>query len=255
MNQRISLPCVVAALLLAVLAPLANPGVARAQTDPPPNARLYLTWRAPYGQPRATENIMAPCGDSTKVDTLWMTFDPGKPAPGFLGMTGFLAIHPFPGDTLDAYWNFGEGQKVRRLRVQLDPDSVPGMRSAWKTKGMGGFGYFHSPTLGSIRMVQAVAMQMSGPIEPGLYPLARVLVPRPAASSGPCSHPVCIEWQSSSIAFSEGDDPNVTRGQRFVSWNATSGHDPCGALRQVTAPVRSWKPPGAARDSGASVRH
>ena len=255
MNQRIPRQFLAAVLLLAGLAPLANPGASRAQaSEPPPNARLYLTWRAPYGQPRATENIMASCGDSTRVDTLWMTFDPGKSVPGFLGMTGFLDIHPFPGDTLDAYWNFGEGLKVRRLRVQLDPDSVPGMRHAWASKGAGGYGYYHSPTLGSVRMVQAVPMQTAGPIEPGLYAMARVLIPRPA-SSGPCGRPVCIERRSSSIAFSETDDAQVTRGQRFVSWNATSGHDPCGTLRQVQAPPHTWKPPVAARDSAGSARH
>lgn len=232
-----------------LLATIAAPGIAAlspaARAEPataPEAARIYLTWNAPYGQPRASESLSAPCGDTTRVDTLWMCFDPGKASAGYVGMTSTVSLWPADGDTLGPHWDFGHGQAVKRLRIEFNPDSVRGTKRAWHDGGIGRFGYFRGPTSGSIRLIQAVGTRDAIPVEPGgVYALARVLVPRPSKESDACAHPVCIEWQWATMAYGEGDEPQVHHGARFVSWNAPRGKDACGTMRQAGAP-RSWRP-------------
>ena len=237
----------IAALVVACFV-TSGPLATAAEGTDPDGGRIHLTWNAPHGQPRATESLIAACGDSMRVDTLWLTFEPGKDSQGFLGMTGEVTLWPAPGDTLDPHWNFGEGQKVRRLRVEFNPDSTRGLERAWRDGGIGRFGYFYSGRSGTIRMIQAVGSSDALPVRAGVsYPLARALVPRPA-SAEVCKRPICFEWQWATMGYGYGDEPQVRRGSRYVSWNPQTGRDACATMRQVGAP-RAWRPGSAPRDT------
>src|SRR5262245_47285481 len=119
---------------------------------PPPEARLYLTWHAPFGQPGATDQLTAACGDTTAKDTLYMCFDPGTDADHFQSFTATVYFWATAGDTLDPHWSFGEGRDFKRLQVQFAPDSVAGAEPAWPTSAFAAAGYNSSVGSGKLRM-------------------------------------------------------------------------------------------------------
>ena len=70
--------------------------------------------------------------------------------------------------------------------------------------------------------------------------LARLLVRRPPAGAG-CDQPICIEWARATFALTEGYEPTVASGDRFVTWNSRTGGG-CAEFRRPLGP-RPWKPP------------
>jgi hypothetical protein len=211
---------------------------------PVPNARIYLTWNAPFGQARASSDLMAPCGDSATRDTLYMCFDPGREAEHLLGMTATVYFWAGAGDTLPPQWHFGEGEGFRGLQVQFSPDSVPGAPPAWPSPAVARSFFTNTSASGKLKMILAVGLNGAPSASAGhLYCFARLLVPRGAEKTPECDRPICIEWAVGSIAFDFGDAPDINRGSRFVSWNSPDGKV-CAPLRKFAEP---WQPPRPVR--------
>jgi hypothetical protein len=209
--------------------------------SPAPNARLYLTWHAPFGQPRATDQLTAACGDTTAKDTLYMCFDPGRDVDHFQSFTATLYFWAGGEDSLDAHWRFGEGRSYRRLVIQYAPDSVPGAEPAWPTSAFASSGYSSTRASGKFRMIAAGPAGQGWPLQGGKpYVAARFLVPRPAALDRACDRPVCIEWATAMLGLGGGELPEVKSGQRFVSWNSRGGKV-CAPMREFAAPP-PWQP-------------
>lgn len=206
-----------------------------------PDARLYLTWHAPFGQAGATDQLMAACGDTTAKDTLYMCFDPGMDVEGFQSFTATLYFWAAGGDTLDPHWKFGEGRSFTRLEVQFAPEGVPGAEPAWPASAFAASGYSSTIASGKLRMVAAGPDGRGWPLKGGKpYVAARLLVPRPALKGRGCDRPVCIEWSLALLGLGGGRLPEVKTGHRFASWNSKGGKV-CAPMREFAAPP-PWQP-------------
>jgi hypothetical protein len=206
---------------------------------PNPNARLYLAWHAPYGEPGASGALTAACGDTTAKDTLYMTFDPGRDSDHFLGLTATLYFWAGSRDSLAAHWRFGSGRRFRGLDVQLNPDSVPGGPRALPDQSIASAVYDWTRGSGKLRMIIATGPTSAQPVRAGTrYLAARLLVPRPPLGEVGCNQPICVEWALSNLSLGPDDSAEVNRGERFVAYNSP-GDAVCAPLRRFSAP---WQP-------------
>ena len=207
-----------AALVLSAL--LASTGMAA-------RPKVYLTWHAPYGSPRATDTLSAACGDTSGRDTLWLSMHIGADSTNFYAYTMHLLFRAQPGDTLGPNWWFG-GKEANpwNVRVEWVQDSwkdchKPAYFAPWTTVS-----YDRTRESGRLYMnytIRADRAQVVG--GDTLYCLARVLFPRPRPGQANCTQPICIEWSYGQFSFDlYGDDSYPQPGsQRFVSWNSPKG--------------------------------
>jgi hypothetical protein len=203
--------------------------------------QLYLSWNAPYGAPGATDTLTAACGDTSRADTLYLSFDPRRDSPTFFGMIAVINVRPAPGETLGRYWELGDAQgKDKRLRADLDLDGTLPCPQPWKMSGYSRnlINDFADGVV--INLLYAVRSIDAAPVKAGtIYCFARLIFfHRPGEPTG-CPAPACIEWESAQLGFGPGQAVDVdTGGARFVSWNSPTGAI-CGEIRG--RPPR-WKP-------------
>ena len=207
--------------------------------------RVYLTWRAPYGTPRAVEVLSAPCvEDSSARDTLFIAFQTGRDAPHLYGFEGTLVFRPAPGDTLGPNWFFGGGEGNRRnVRVEWLADSAAwgGVVCPWKTTGSGVMNFERSQVAARLRLMYAVPQ--AEPVRAAVtYGYARVIVPRALRGQAGCDRPLCVEWADTNLAYEleAGGEVRGAVGPRFASLNGQACRDYQGARA-----VPAWKPPGS----------
>lgn len=218
--------------------------VVKAQGGPSAgSARLLLSWNAPYGHPRARSEKRAACGDATGADTLYLSFLPGRTAPAFSGITGAVRFHAAVGDSLTPWWQYQRGgPHAGGITVEFGPDPSFPYPQPWTTKGVGQAKLDRDGDGILLRLVYAVPQYATvSTLKPdSIYAAARIIL-RHAAGLPGCDAPVCIEWESGTLAFGLKDEPLVHRGERFVSWNSPGG--------AVSVPYRkrleAWKPRGA----------
>jgi hypothetical protein len=210
------------------------------------HAQLYLSWNAPYGMPRASSQRAPVCGDTTAVDTLYLSFLPGRTTDSFTGFSAELRFHATGGDTLGPFWHMeGKGgANPGNLQVEFGPsETIPGVQP-WTVAGQGLAFLDHTPDAMRLRTIFAVAFEQRSHVDSArVYTLCRILVRhRRTATLAGCEQPVCVEWASARFGFALKDEPEVRRGERFVVWgrDATA----CDASRGPRAPV--WRP-GARR--------
>ena len=200
----------------------ATKGAGRSPQAGSGEARLFLSWNAPYGEPRATAAIAAPCGEGT-TDTLYLSFDPGKDAPGFVGGSAVLYFQAAPGSELPERWKKGTAADSP-VRVTFDADPDHGFLTPWSSQAAGGPYYDVLAGRGRLRLIYAMAANSGSGVKAGtLYGFARVLVPRSPAGAADCSTPLCIEWSSASLAYARDDERNVEQGERWVTVNSPDG--------------------------------
>lgn len=207
--------------------------------------RLYLSWHAPYGLPGASDTLIRACGDTSRVDTLFLSFDPGRACVTFVGMTATLRFRAQAGDSLGPQWGApGAGPLPRWMRLEWAPDSSSGCPSPWSTRGFGFGGYRKLEGQGVLRMVYAVPSGDTARVEPGRrYGLALLLL-RGLPLEGPfCRQPVCVEWTSATMADGSKETPVEGRDCR-VSLNSST--------RQVCNPAAD--PPAEKRAEPAKAR-
>jgi hypothetical protein len=229
------------AALLAASTDRASAVIAPSDTSRAPNSKMYMTWRAPFGQPRATDEIMAACGDSTLKDTLFVCLDPGQDFDQFQSFTASFYFWAGAGDTLDQHWNFGDGMNLHGLKVEFAPDDVPGTEPLWPTSAYAIAGWSSTHASGKLRMLAAGPVGHGWPLKGGtMYVAARVLVPHAQLKNKGCDGPVCIEWSLALLGLGEGMLPEIKSGERFVSWNSRGGKV-CATMRSFAAP-QPWRP-------------
>jgi hypothetical protein len=228
-----------ALLALGALLGLLAPFVARA-AEP----TVYLTWKAPWGEPRATDTLSTNC-DSTGTDTLWLAMDPGMSSPTMLAFSVTLLFHAAPGETLSSVWRQSFIQEQPRL-VIVDADPKPGLGypQMFRTNGAGAASLDMTEHMGRLRIDYATPVPEAIGITPRVYALARVTVKRPGPADSRCGEAVCIDWSELELGISATDDRRLrTHGpHRFVSLNS-----PGGAILSTyrEGERRAWKPPGA----------
>jgi hypothetical protein len=199
--------------------------------------QLYLSWRQPYGMPGASDTLTIVPGDTTRIDTLFLSFDPGRDAPRFFAMSAQLDFHPQPGDTLGPYWQFQRGM----LRMEFDPDGTYPCPQPWIAHGFGVPTLQFDPGRLRLDMIFAVRVEDTAPVAAGTrYCFGRVMLVQKHCRLPGASQPVCIEFAVGRMSFG-GPDVITSEGpQRWVTVNARDG-GVCSEVRHHPAP-EAWRP-------------
>jgi hypothetical protein len=205
----------------------------------PSPARVFLSWNAPHGDPRAREVLTVACGDTTKRDTLYLTFEVGRDSTPVIGLDAEIRLWPAPGDTLDRAWWFESRSNPAHLLADFNMSDVPG-GSIWAAQGAGGVRTVSGRDTAFIRMVWAVRERDAVMLYGGRnYVFARLLVPRPR-SPGVCARPLCFELNYARMATSVMNTEVIRSGGKWLSWNP-GGTTPCAPrVQQGRVPV--WRP-------------
>jgi hypothetical protein len=218
--------------------------VVKAQGGPrADDAQLFLSWNAPWGSRRALRERRPACSDSTREDTLYLSVLPGRTAKRFAGFTGQLFFRATSNDTLGPWWHMeGKGgENAGALRVEWAAAPGFGWKQPFAATGQGFVILDRTPAVARLRMVFAVAYDDAVPIgADSIYALCRVILKHnPSRRLAGCEKPVCVEWGKATLAFGPKDEPEVSRGERFVAYSGAFAI--CEPFRGPR--VASWKPP------------
>lgn len=190
-------------------------------------AQIQLSWSAPFGEPGARRNLVAACDDTTRADTLYLSFVPGASGGAPSAMEVVLCFQAVGRDTLGPFWFFKRGWPNNgNLLVEFDrltgfPCDVP-----WPQRlGNGRVSYDHRSGRGRLDLAFVVEPSGgSGIVAQGRYCLARVIFRQRRTELAGCLQPVCVEWESLRLHSRFGNEIVVTHGgDRFVTWNAVPG--------------------------------
>ncbi|MBI1796088.1 MAG: hypothetical protein HYR74_03440 [Candidatus Eisenbacteria bacterium] len=246
---------VLSVLVVLVIVGAGSAAAAPIRVEGSASPLIYLSWGAPYGRPGAHGNQRVG-RDSTRTDTLYMSFDPVDDAGGFVGLTAVLYLWPQVGDSLGAFWHFERDQE-NPLSCRFDFDVAPYEAiSAWKASGVGFPKYEHTTNGGRLSVIYAVPSTEQKKLKGGsIYCLARVFISHRRARLGGHTRPMCIEWGDANFAVTPMNDVNVRdgAGNPRVSWNSPGGQvcEGFGKSRGAAAlpdTSRGWKgvvPPGS----------
>ena len=216
--------------------------------------QLFMAWHAPYGMPGAQADLEFACGDTSQVDTLYLSFEPGRDLPHFLALFGRLYLHPAFGDSLGAHWRYGRGDANNGgLLIQMDPDGTFPCAQPWMRPGMGAPRYDFDPSLGELEIIYAVPMGDGAPVKAAeRYCFARLLFKHRRCQLEGARQPLCIEWFEAQYSGG-GHDIGITHGSgRFVSINSPDGRV-CTPYRRAQKPT-IWQPPTSPAPPPAAPR-
>ena len=207
------------------------------------HAQLYLSWNAPWSSKRAQQARKPACSDSTVEDTLYLSFLPGREGKTFTGFTAQIFIHATAGDTLGPWWHMeGKGgENAGAMRAEWAAAPGFGWKQPFPVAGQGFVLLDRTPQVARLRMVFAVPYEGAGPVvADSIYTLCRLVFKhRPARALAGCEKPVCVEWGKATLAFGPKDEPEVSRGERFVAFSG-----PYALCEPFKGPrVPAWKPP------------
>lgn len=218
------------ALVIAILAP----GLLAAS---PRENRIFLTARAPYGDPRALSTLVPVCGDTTYRDTLYLCFEPATDESTLYGFSAEVYVYAEPGDTLGSFWAMEHGGVNNGgLVVEFGPDeSFPGPQP-WPVRGIGTALYDRTPQSGRFRCVYAMPIHQAAPVEAGRrYILGRLLLRARHSGLSGCERPVCIEWHTATVQYRAGQKVVVNAaGSRWLPRG-----EPAGRCRNR---IPAWRP-------------
>jgi hypothetical protein len=215
---------------------------AAATAGAPVAPRLYLAWNAPYGTPGARRNLDLTCADTSKVDTLFLSFETGADSEHFYAMFARISFRAAPGDTLGDFWYFGrKGVNREGLKIQFDPDGTFPCSQPWNRTGSGSPALYHRPEGTLLDLLYAVSLPDAVPSSGRTrYCYARLLLDRKRCSLAGSRQPVCIEWEQARYSIGAGDIFITGDSEALVSVNSPDS-SVCAPLRSA-ARVRAWWP-------------
>ena len=208
------------------------------------NTQLYLSWNAPWGMKRAAKTRMPACADSTRADTLYLSFYPGRSAEHFTGFTGELKFLATGNDTLGPWWHMESkgGENGGNVLVEWGPSpDIPG-RQPWPTGGRGFALMDHTPSAMRLRLLFAMTLDDAGPLDStATYTLCRLIIRhhRVGTLAG-CAQPMAVQWTKATLGYALNDEPEVRRGERLVSYSGP--YSICEPFHDE-ASTKAWKPP------------
>ncbi len=184
-----------------------------------------MSWRAPWGDPRATQAIAAVCSDTTGADTLYLTIRSPRNVLPLMGMTGTLLFEPQRGDTLGQFWNLDRaGANAGNLTVDFDLLSSDICSSPWKVLVGGRVGYTHAGGRGRLDLSADVPFAHVYNLYPNeCYFFGRVTLRRARAYLAGCNLPMRISWIGGRVRSSRKGSESLVFGigpERTVTWNA-----------------------------------
>lgn len=209
------------------------------------DAQLFLSWDAPWGQRRAKRERRPACADSTVEDTLYLCVSTGRTSDRFGGFTAELMVRATGADTLGPWWHMHSkgGQNPGAMRVEYAALQQWGAPQPFRQTGQGFILLDPAGAVARVRLIFAVPSEPPTPVAAeSVYALARITLKHmPHRGLAGCSQPVVIEWTKATLAFGTKDEPTVSRGERFVSYNGPYAlSDQFRGLR-----TKAWKPPAA----------
>ena len=229
------------AVMLALVLGVPAMAIRAAAESEPEKPSIYLTWQAPFGQPRAADTLSADC-DSTHADTLWLSFDPGHASPTFLAVSADIVFHPAVGDTLGPFWGGDDEAAKRWIKVESEPNPGLGYPMPYRTNGSGGWLFKRDGRNALIRWIYATPYGNAVGITRQIFVAARIIMRHTPALAQRCQQPICIEWAESEITYDIGPARNFVHSgpNRFVSLNSPGGAV-CEPYRRA-ARLHGWKP-------------
>lgn len=224
-------------MALAVVSTAAPP-----PTPPEDIPLLYLTWHAPYGDPRARTELSVDCRDMSGVDTLYLTFETRHRSMRFTGMSGTLVFEPQAGDTLGRYWFRARGEANEAMTF-VDFDLLLNsayVDSPWEQLVAGSVGFTHVGGRGRLDVSAHVAPKQAKNLFPGTrYVFSRVKLLRSRGGLPGCDQPMSIAWVGACAYSSLGERMWVPPGPgRRVTLNANGD----GVATRRYRPVAAWLP-------------
>ena len=239
----------VAMVALLALASLMTVSAARVKADAPPRpkaaygeSRLHVTWREPFGMPRATDRIEPTCDDTSNVDTLFISFDVTRVTPGLESLGVVVYFHPQGGDTLGSFWHFKRGWE-NEMNLLVDFDVVAGVAGElpWQVMGLGTVTYDHRSGRGRLDLGFRVPKIAARPLEPGkTYTAARIRIQHKRFGLAGCRQAVCVEGSDLQLKLATGRRiPAGSSGNRFAGWHSPDGPS---CRPRAGAAVRPWRP-------------
>lgn len=235
-------------LVVLGLVTILLPGFAFGATAPPAPAasagQLFLSWRAPYGTPGAFENVTVTCEDTSRVDTLYLSFEMSRARPPITHMSATLLFHPQGSDTLGPFWWFKRGW-ANETNLRIDFDELAGFPCdlPWSLMGNGQVAYDHRSGRGRLELEFDVQADPSRVVSPNTrYCLARVMIRHLRNSLAGCMQPVCVELADVQLMSATGKSVLLDQGEhRFTTWNRTPGSI-CRPKAEVVK-IPTWRPP------------
>jgi hypothetical protein len=211
-------------------------------TIPAYEPELFLSWRQPYGMPGASDTLTIVPGDTSRTDTLFLSFDPGRDAPKFFAMYGRLYFHPQMGDTLGTYWHWERGwYNQGNMRMEFDNDGTFPCLQPFVAYGMGAPLYEFAPGVGRLDLIYAVRAEDAAPVAAGTrYCFARVLFRQKKSMLPGSTQPICLEWAEGRLSFGGADVVTTNGEHRWVTVNSPNGAL-CGVYRRNKIPA-TWHP-------------
>jgi hypothetical protein len=203
---------------------------------------LYLSWRAPWGTPRATDRLSMSCADTGRVDTLFLGFETARYTMGVQTLSAVLYFHPQTGDSLGAFWHFKRGWE-NQGNLLIDFDYAAGVvgELPWQVMGFGQVSYDHRSGRGRLDLSYVVPpAEVKSTTPESRYVFARVRIRHRRSDLGGCAQPVCIELADLRLKLATGRTIAIDRGEnRVVSWNQPPGTS-CTTGQFRTS--RAWRP-------------
>jgi hypothetical protein len=201
---------------------------------------LLLSWDRPHGMAGAAGSVVVLSADTSRVDTLYLSFQVGRPMPAIASMNAFLYFRPAAGDSLGDFWSMRSGQaNAGSLEVDFAPIKDLACQSPWLEHGEYSVSYDRA---GDARRLgfdnRVIEPSESVGLDPGVrYCFARVRIAHRRAQLSGHSQPVCIEWGAARIQFITGRELVLQGGELgTVRWNSTRSCAPRPAL------ARPWVP-------------
>ncbi|HTM57721.1 MAG TPA: hypothetical protein VL123_04840, partial [Candidatus Udaeobacter sp.] len=184
-------------------------------------------------QPRATDTLTF-VGDTTKTDTLWLSFRPLQSHASFIAFEATLLFRPALGESLSTWWyEVGPEGVPPHMTMRFEPKPGLGYPQPFAMNGAGGWRWDRLRKDARLRLVYAVPYMDGRSVDSTQYVAGCIIVRHPPAKT-PASHePVCVEWVDSRLSWYVGSDVEVVReggGNRFVSVNSPQG--------EITLPYR-----------------
>jgi hypothetical protein len=172
------------------------------------------------------------CGDSTRTDTLYLSYRMPTGRPVFTGIVGTLLFQPQFDDSLASFWMI-EGHNPPFMKVEFPADTASAFRAGWKAAGVGGYRFYPNPTQGMLRLIFAVPATAAQPIDAGIYCFARVVIQRPLRGER-CDQGLCVEFRDAKFSYSVNDLSEIAEQVRasYATINSPLGLA-CVKYRQI----------------------
>jgi len=197
-------------VLLATLLGGLVPAASRAA-----ETEVYLSWGSPHGTPGARDTLVRACGDSMRVDTLYLSFVPGEDLQ-LIATTNEVEFAPINGDTLLGYWSFRNDPRggPGTCRGEFLTSATAGCPFPWPEGPNGaGAAFYRRGGKGVVRLGYAVSAATPSAASAGThYCLARILIRHHAKGSPGCDQPLRVTWTSPVFHLSGGQDLRVPSG-------------------------------------------